>query len=108
VGGEMRREKSLRIGVHHANAVVWEPVYRTHLVSSTTSGVRNEENDVDARGSDAFERLAAPFERARRRDASAATTGVGTTSFGCGGTGHPISYTSEANVGVELKGVSKS
>jgi len=24
VGGEMRRErKSLRIGVHHANAVVW-------------------------------------------------------------------------------------
>ena len=27
VGGEMRREiKSLRIGVHHANAVVWEPV----------------------------------------------------------------------------------
>ena len=27
----MRREKSLRIGVHHANAVVWGPVYRTHL-----------------------------------------------------------------------------
>eukprot|EP00982_Pelagococcus_subviridis_P015408 31398-Pelagococcus_subviridis.AAC.3 len=27
----MRRAKSLRIGVHHANAVVWEPVYRTHL-----------------------------------------------------------------------------
>ena len=27
VGGEMRREiKSLRIGVHRANAVVWEPV----------------------------------------------------------------------------------
>jgi len=26
----MRREKSLRIGVHHANAVVWGPVYRTH------------------------------------------------------------------------------
>eukprot|EP00982_Pelagococcus_subviridis_P007727 30717-Pelagococcus_subviridis.AAC.13 len=32
VGGERRREeKSLRIGVHHANAVVWQPVYRTHL-----------------------------------------------------------------------------
>ena len=30
----MRREKSLRIGVHHANAVVWEPVYRTHLTYS--------------------------------------------------------------------------
>ena len=28
----MRRETSLRIGVHHANAVVWEPVYRTHLM----------------------------------------------------------------------------
>ena len=28
----MRREvKSLRIGVHHADAVVWGPVYRTHL-----------------------------------------------------------------------------
>eukprot|EP00982_Pelagococcus_subviridis_P015691 31419-Pelagococcus_subviridis.AAC.9 len=24
-------QKSLRIGVHHANAVVWGPVYRTHL-----------------------------------------------------------------------------
>jgi len=31
MGGEMRREKSLRIGVHHADAVVWGPVYRTHL-----------------------------------------------------------------------------
>ena len=31
MGGERRREKSLRIGVHHANAVVWEPVYGTHL-----------------------------------------------------------------------------
>jgi hypothetical protein len=31
VGGERRRAKSLRIGVHHANAAVWEPVYRTHL-----------------------------------------------------------------------------
>eukprot|EP00982_Pelagococcus_subviridis_P005022 29446-Pelagococcus_subviridis.AAC.2 len=27
----MRRGKSLRNGVHHANAVVWGPVYRTHL-----------------------------------------------------------------------------
>ena len=26
LGGEMRREKSLRIGVHHADAVVWGPV----------------------------------------------------------------------------------
>jgi len=28
----MRRENFLRIGVHHANAVVWEPVYRTRLI----------------------------------------------------------------------------
>ena len=27
----MCRAKSLRIGVHHADAVVWEPVYGTHL-----------------------------------------------------------------------------
>eukprot|EP00982_Pelagococcus_subviridis_P005661 29767-Pelagococcus_subviridis.AAC.1 len=32
LGGERRRErKSLRNGVHHANAVVWGPVYRTRL-----------------------------------------------------------------------------
>ena len=31
MGGETRRQKSLRIGVHHADAVVWGPVYRTHL-----------------------------------------------------------------------------
>ena len=31
LGGETRRAKSLRIGVHHANGVVWGPVYRTRL-----------------------------------------------------------------------------
>ena len=31
MGGEKRRAKSLRIGVHHADAVVWGPVYRTRL-----------------------------------------------------------------------------
>ena len=31
LGGETRREKSLRIGVHHADAVVRGPVYRSHL-----------------------------------------------------------------------------
>ena len=35
----MRREKSLRNGVQHANGVVWEPVYRTHL--------RRENRDAD-------------------------------------------------------------
>ena len=38
VGGEMRRAKSLRIGVHHANAVVWEPVL-------TGDGMDEEEED---------------------------------------------------------------
>ena len=28
----MRRQKSLRNGVHHADGVVWGPVYRTHLI----------------------------------------------------------------------------
>eukprot|EP00982_Pelagococcus_subviridis_P012409 31170-Pelagococcus_subviridis.AAC.8 len=31
MGAETRRAKSLRIGVHIANAVVWGPVYRTRL-----------------------------------------------------------------------------
>eukprot|EP00982_Pelagococcus_subviridis_P015696 31419-Pelagococcus_subviridis.AAC.14 len=30
----MRRAKSLRNGVHHAITVVWEPVYRTHLIDA--------------------------------------------------------------------------
>eukprot|EP00959_Pyramimonas_sp_CCMP1952_P445018 9318744-Pyramimonas_sp.AAC.1 len=46
----MRREKSLRNGVHHANAVVWGPVYRTHLhderqllgVAEAEAGVEGE------------------------------------------------------------------
>eukprot|EP00982_Pelagococcus_subviridis_P007928 30780-Pelagococcus_subviridis.AAC.7 len=32
MSGETRRAKSLRIGVHHANAVVWGLVYRTHII----------------------------------------------------------------------------
>ena len=38
MGGETRRAKSLRIGVHIANAVVWEPVYRTHLILFVAPG----------------------------------------------------------------------
>ena len=35
----MRREvKSLGIGVHHADAVVWEPVYRTRLLRGLADG----------------------------------------------------------------------
>ena len=29
MSGEMRREKSLRIGVHFANGIVWGPVSET-------------------------------------------------------------------------------
>jgi len=36
MGGEMRRAKSLRNGVHHAIAAVWEPVYRTYLKFSSS------------------------------------------------------------------------
>ena len=37
MGAERRRQKSLRIGVHHANAVVWGPV--SHLVHDVRDGV---------------------------------------------------------------------
>ena len=37
-GGETRREKSLRNGVHHANAVVWEPG-RERATSFGSTGV---------------------------------------------------------------------
>eukprot|EP00982_Pelagococcus_subviridis_P012228 31156-Pelagococcus_subviridis.AAC.2 len=48
MGGETRRAKSLRIGVHIANAVVWEPVYRTH----PTAGSRGDGSNrsIDRRG----------------------------------------------------------
>jgi len=49
MGGEMRREKSLRNGVHHADAVVWEPVYRTHLHDVLLFGLRGEEGGVHGR-----------------------------------------------------------
>eukprot|EP00982_Pelagococcus_subviridis_P017817 31566-Pelagococcus_subviridis.AAC.27 len=39
MGGERRRQKSLRIGVHHANAVVWELVYRTRLSSKAAAAI---------------------------------------------------------------------
>eukprot|EP00982_Pelagococcus_subviridis_P016643 31490-Pelagococcus_subviridis.AAC.3 len=37
----MRRGKSLRIGVHHADGVVWGPVYRTHLKAIPGSSPRS-------------------------------------------------------------------
>eukprot|EP00982_Pelagococcus_subviridis_P014966 31369-Pelagococcus_subviridis.AAC.4 len=38
----MRRQKSLRIGVHHADAVVWGPVYRTRLAADDVERRRRE------------------------------------------------------------------
>jgi hypothetical protein len=43
----MRRAKSLRIGVHHANAVVWGPVYRTIAFGDVRVPIRR--TFVDAR-----------------------------------------------------------
>eukprot|EP00982_Pelagococcus_subviridis_P016445 31479-Pelagococcus_subviridis.AAC.7 len=40
IGGEKRRETSLMHGVHHANAIVWGPVYRTHLTTKRLAGLR--------------------------------------------------------------------
>ena len=51
----MRRErKSLRIGVHHAYAIVWEPVYRTHLIRAEAA-----ERSRDAAPSHAHEPVVA-------------------------------------------------
>jgi len=47
MGGEMCREKSLRNGVHHANAVVWGPVYRTRLTRSRRRIPRIRRRPVD-------------------------------------------------------------
>jgi hypothetical protein len=60
----MRRAKSLRIGVHHANAVVWGPVYGTHL-NKLREVLRELAGDhlVTDRGP-----AAAAARRARRRD----------------------------------------
>eukprot|EP00982_Pelagococcus_subviridis_P002197 16991-Pelagococcus_subviridis.AAC.1 len=58
----MRRErKSLRNGVHHANAVVWGPVYRTHLLHERVRGRA-------ARKLRALVSLRAPNLRARALD----------------------------------------
>jgi hypothetical protein len=50
MGGEMRRQKSLRIGVHHANAVVWGPVYRMHLIAAARKHHRGA-HEIDLRRS---------------------------------------------------------
>jgi len=39
----MRREKSLRIGVHHANEVVWGPVYEGASVGVERRASRSSE-----------------------------------------------------------------
>jgi hypothetical protein len=52
MGGEMRRAKSLRIGVHYANAAVWGPVYRTHLALAFAASSDADVVDGSERGSE--------------------------------------------------------
>jgi len=71
MSGEKRRAKSLRIGVHIANAVVWGPVYRTHLRSTSRADTLGRRDGVRTRGyvdpaSPASPRSSAPSPRAPR------------------------------------------
>ena len=113
----MRREKSLRIGVRLANGVVWGLVYRTHLGAGVAAVVVGDVelvgDGVEAvrDGDEAFgaERIALEVERADDRAARRAAYRPA-----CAGKmrrrrrrradGRSI----QANVGVELKGVSWS
>eukprot|EP00982_Pelagococcus_subviridis_P005191 29515-Pelagococcus_subviridis.AAC.6 len=75
MGGEKRREKSLRNGVHHANAVVWEPVYRTRLLLHDGRGEprllrRDDEHVARARRLRDVTRLADPGVDQVRREPS--------------------------------------
>ena len=51
LGGEKQRRerKSLRNGVHHANGVVWGPVYRTHLVRRQNDRPSRDRDGLAAR-----------------------------------------------------------
>ena len=62
----MRRAKSLRNGVHHADAVVWEQVYRTHPRENRTGG-----GGGGGRRREAIERARSAAVRPRARDAAA-------------------------------------
>eukprot|EP00982_Pelagococcus_subviridis_P011100 31058-Pelagococcus_subviridis.AAC.17 len=62
MGGERRWQKSLRIGVHHANVVVWGPVYRTRLMLRGGDAKRLVRREVD--------REARPHAHERRREAA--------------------------------------
>eukprot|EP00982_Pelagococcus_subviridis_P015934 31439-Pelagococcus_subviridis.AAC.31 len=70
MGGEKCRQKSLRIGVHHANVVVWEPVYRTRLIQRAhvrrQAAVDAQHLSVDQRGEgEVIEHVRAPPPRVR-------------------------------------------
>eukprot|EP00982_Pelagococcus_subviridis_P013421 31251-Pelagococcus_subviridis.AAC.2 len=66
MGGERRRAKSLRIGVHLANAVVWGPVCRTHLVVVFEIAV-SPRQDVYVHVRDRLPRARAVLDRVRQR-----------------------------------------
>jgi hypothetical protein len=57
MSGEMRREKSLRNDVHHANAVVWGPVYRTRLGGDAEHADHREAAVLELRGLELEQRL---------------------------------------------------
>ena len=59
---ETRREKSLRIGVHHADAVVWEPVTEPE---TETEGTEDGEDEDEMREALRMEASAAKKERSR-------------------------------------------
>ena len=87
----MRREKSLRIGVHHADAVVWGPVYRTHPRGerrvSSSARVRRAEDDAPPPTTPTGETPMAGSNAPRKSvsSASAGKTATVTTSNGRNG-----------------------
>ena len=66
----MRRAKSLRIGVHNANAVVWGPVCGTHLMRVDRS------DDVRLRGTNGRARPEESIGPAAESDATPRSVNV--------------------------------
>eukprot|EP00982_Pelagococcus_subviridis_P008081 30807-Pelagococcus_subviridis.AAC.8 len=82
MGGEKRREvKSLRIGVHLADAVVWEPVYRTHLSRAVTRAKRFPIQARSVDGGDASPRRVVRGVRDVRSPGQLARGGVGAVAI---------------------------
>ena len=61
----MRRRKSLRIGVHHADALVWGPVYRTRLSAQARETRKRQPRELVRASDAAVERRGLRRQRAR-------------------------------------------